>query len=187
MVYGSNQLQPSRRKAAPRLKAAARRGFTLIEIMIVVVILGILAAIVVPQMSGASEAARENTLKDITRYLRSAIVTYRAQHLDVPPGYPGGSTAATPTEAAFIAQMTLYTDESGNTNATFTNVYKYGPYLSKMPSNPMSNLSTVSVLGTGTAIPAPDNTTGWYYKPDTQEILPNSTGSDTAGTAFSSY
>jgi general secretion pathway protein G len=179
MVYGSIQLQPSRRTSA--------RGFTLIEIMIVVVILGILAAIVVPQMSGATEAARENTLKDITRYLRSAIVTYRAQHLDVPPGYPGGSTSASPTEAAFVAQMTQYTDEQGNTNATFTSHYKYGPYLSKMPSNPLSNLATVMVLGTGVAIPAADNSTGWYYKPDSQEVQPNSTGNDTAGTAFSTY
>ena len=155
--------------------------------MIVVVILGILAAIVVPQMSGASESARENTLKDITRYLRSAVVTYRAQHLDVPPGYPAGSTSATPTSAAFIDQMTLYTDEYGNTNAAFTSVYKYGPYLSKMPANPMSNLATVTTVGSGGSIPAADNTTGWFYKPDTQEVMPNTTGNDTAGTAFTSY
>jgi len=44
--------------------AHRRSGFTLIEILIVVVILGILAAIVIPQFSNASQMARQNTLKD---------------------------------------------------------------------------------------------------------------------------
>lgn len=187
MMYGKFQSE-SVRVAKGSIAARTRgRAFTLIEILIVVVILGILAAIVVPQMSGATQAARENTLRDVTRYLRSQITTYRAQHVDVSPGYPGGNTAAAPSAAAFVAQMTSYTDESGNTNATATSVYKFGPYLSKMPANPLSNLDTITVVAAGGAIPAADGTTGWFYKPDTQEIVPNSVGNDTEGTSFISY
>src|SRR4051812_15890238 len=94
----------ARRAGTPRRK----RAFTLIEILIVVVILGILAAIVIPQFSNASHVARENSLKDDLRYLRTQVAVFKAQHRDVPPGYPSGNIASTPTSADFIAQMTQY-------------------------------------------------------------------------------
>src|SRR5438105_7827710 len=75
-----------------------RAGFTLIEILIVVTILGIIATIVVPQFSTASNTARENMLKDELRYLRTQIVVYKAQHHDVNPGYPGGDTTKSATD-----------------------------------------------------------------------------------------
>jgi general secretion pathway protein G len=174
-------------QSAVMVRKDRRRAFTLIEILIVVVILGILAAIVIPQMSGATQAARENTLRDVTRYLRSQVVTYKAQHVDVSPGYPSGNPALAPSSAAFIEQMVNYTDERGNSNATATPVYKFGPYLSKMPANPISNLDTITIVAAGSDIPPADGTTGWFYKPDTQEIVPNSVGNDTAGTPFASY
>src|SRR5437016_11111443 len=89
-------------------QAARRSAFTLIEILIVVAILGILASIVVPQLAGATESSRENMLKDELRYLRSQIFLFKAQHQDIPPGYPGGDRTASPTEADFVAQLTTY-------------------------------------------------------------------------------
>src|SRR5215213_7262621 len=80
-------------------------GFTLIEILIVVTILGILAAIVVPELSSASRQAREGVMKDDLRFMREQITRYRIQHDDVPPGYPGGSIVAVPSETDFINQM----------------------------------------------------------------------------------
>src|SRR5438874_253015 len=103
-----------------RLPRGAAVGFTLIEILIVVVILGILATIVVPQFSNASMNARENTLKDELRYLRTQIVVYKAQHHDVPPGYPNGDRTAAATGPDFILQMTKPTDEYSVVNASST-------------------------------------------------------------------
>ena len=93
------------------------KAFTLIEILIVVIILGILAAIVIPQFSSASNQARESTLKDCLRYLREQIGIYKMQHNDVPPGYPSGNQSATPDAPTFLSQMTQYTDIAGNVSS----------------------------------------------------------------------
>ena len=184
---------PSRLGRAHARSAAA--GFTLIEILIVIVILGILAMIVIPQFSNASHQARENTLKDDLRFLRLQVQVFAAQHRDTPPGYPGGNTSAAPTENDFVDQMTLFTSEGCVTNATFSPVYKFGPYLSRMPMNPLNNQNSVHVVANGTALPAPaalpilngGTPYGWISKPQTQEFMANLAGSDSNGTPYASY
>jgi general secretion pathway protein G len=164
------------------------KAFTLIEILIVVVILGILATVVIPQFSNAGKEARENTLKDELRYLRIQIAVFKAQHRDCPPGYPNGDRTAAPTEAAFLAQMSKNTSEDCRTNDGATSVYKFGPYLSKMPTNPISGLAAIKFVADADDLPAPDDTTyGWIYKPKTQQIIANSTGNDGNATPYVSY
>src|SRR4051794_15847236 len=133
--------------------AGLRTGFTLIEILIVVVILGILAAIVIPQFSNASHVARENTLKDDLRYLRTQIIVYKAQHRDVAPGYPSGNARAVPTYDDFVAQMTLHTDERGTAVAAPLAGYPFGPYLQKMPVNPLTTQPKILVNQNGQSMP----------------------------------
>jgi general secretion pathway protein G len=171
-----------------RYQRVAHRGFTLIELLIVIVILGILATIVIPQFSSASVNAKENTLKDELRYLRTQIVVYKAQHHDIPPGYPNGDRNAAPSGADFIAQLTRPTDNFGVTAAAPSQVFKYGPYLSTMPNNPLNNLQAVQIVLDNQPMPAPTGVTyGWIYKPATGEIIANSPGSDASGTLYSAY
>ncbi len=164
-----------------------RRGFTLVELLIVVVILGIMAMIVIPQFSNASHQARENSLRDDLRFLRTQVGVFAAQHRDVAPGYPGGDTGVSPTEAAFVAQMTLYTSEGCATNGTGSAIYKFGPYLTKMPNNPLNGLNTMIMVDNGTAVPAADGSTGWIYKPYTKEVIANLAGNDATGTPYTQY
>jgi general secretion pathway protein G len=159
-------------------RRAALTGFTLVEILIVVVILGILATVVLPQFSNASATARENTLKDELRYLRTQIIVYKAQHHDTAPGADGN-------ESTFVDQMTKYTDEKGNVNGTATAVFKYGPYLSKIPKNPVNADDKVEMSNQSPLVA--DGGHGWKYNPATQEVIADIVGNDTTGAAYGKY
>ncbi len=69
------------RQARPSRSGAA---FTLVEVLIVVVVLGILAAIVVPQFAGASDSARNATAGEIVRTVQQQIALHRAKHGQFP-------------------------------------------------------------------------------------------------------
>lgn len=153
----------------------ADRGFTLVEILIVVVILGILSAIVVPQFSSASTESREATLKNDLRFLRSQIELFRAHHRDLAPD-----------GAAFADQMTLFTDESGTTNAAWTNQFRFGPYLSTMPENPINGMESVKPVVADADMVA-DDTTGWIYNATNGKIIANSSGTDIHGDPLTSF
>jgi len=61
------------------MRRTARKAFTLVEILIVVVILGILAAIVVPQFSSAADDARASNTASQLSTLQNAIELFRAR------------------------------------------------------------------------------------------------------------
>lgn len=166
----------------------ARSGFTLIEILIVVVILGLLSSIVVPQFTKTSSQTREATLKDCLRYLRTQIQVYKVQHANVPPGFPDNDLSQVPDATTFVAQMTQFTDDSGHVNGTLSDVYRWGPYLSELPANPMTSSNGILVIG-GPSMPAPNPSQpyGWIYNSQLQQIRANLLGSDEAGMPYTSY
>ncbi len=53
----------------------------------------------------------------------------------------------------------MYGDINGNTNASYTTTFRFGPYMLRMPPNPYTGVDTVSVI----AWAAGDATTGWWY------------------------
>ena len=73
----------------------ARRGFTLIELLIVVVILGILAAIIVPQASSARSEARDATRETDMRAVEKALEMWANDNGDYPvvSGWSGDAGA----------------------------------------------------------------------------------------------
>ncbi|MBN2129988.1 MAG: prepilin-type N-terminal cleavage/methylation domain-containing protein [Sedimentisphaerales bacterium] len=144
----------------------AKQGFTLVEILIVVVILGILAAIVIPQFTQASTEAKTNSLCSDLQTLRSQIELYKVQHND-----------DAPVAADFIEQMVYCTDIDGNRAASpskvRTTTYCYGPYLERVPINPFNDKTDAtydnqgSIDTTGTA---GDNVASWEYDASSGEI-----------------
>jgi general secretion pathway protein G len=107
----------------------AKSGFTLVEILIVVVILGILAAIVIPQFTDASEQAKESSLVSDLQTMRSQIELYKIQH----NGFLPGEGTATIEQA-----ITGLTDIDGVVAAA-PGTGVYGPYLQKLPKNPFTD------------------------------------------------
>ena len=146
---------------------SSRKGFTLVEILIVVIILGILAAIVIPQFTNASTSARQSNMASQDQTVKSQISLYMLQHNDVPPG--AGSSAN------LWQYLTTVTDASGDLSGgggfVSTNP-SYGPYMPQAAINPLTATSAVVDIGTGAA-----TTTGWYYNATTGEFH----GCDTQG------
>lgn len=171
-----------------QIDAMTRPGFTLVELLIVVVILGILATLVIPAFVGASQPARENVLRENLRLMRTQIELFTGQHAGLAPGYPNGDTSAAPTSAAFVAHMTQYTSESGSVSATYSGATPIKPYLTHMPKNPFTDLDAVRVLGNAEAVPAADGLTyGWFFKPATRKFIANVPGTDESGRAYTEY
>jgi prepilin-type N-terminal cleavage/methylation domain-containing protein len=146
-------------------------GFTLVELLIVVIILGVLAAIAIPQFGSNTEDAKIATLDTSLAELRNAVELYYHQHDSTYPGAhmeTDGSPVATAAQAenAFVLQLTLYTDMDGITSVTKDATYKYGPYLKRgMPNNPFNSLNTVNcdIATTDISAAASDGADGWKF------------------------
>jgi len=165
-----------------------KTAFTIIEILIVVVILGIVAAVALPKFSNASSKARASMLADDLRILRTQIAVFKGQHYGVAPGYPGCDDTVAPTEAAFVAQMTMSSTSQGQTAAPRTEGYRYGPYLGAIPENPFNHKTSVQVISDSQAFPAAaDDSHGWVYKPSTLTIRGDSPGTDLNGKSYFDY
>ena len=95
------------------------KGFTLIELVVVVMILGILAAVAAPKLLGTSSTASDNGIKETLSVVRDAIERYAAEH--------GGGLPGT-DEATFKAALV--------------------PYLRVFPKSPLTNTDTVEVVTT---------------------------------------
>jgi len=126
-------------------------AFTLVELLIVVIILGILAAVVIPQFSDASSDARLSSLQTNLATMRGQIELYKLQH-----------AGQLPTAINFVAQMTGKTDRDGTPNPAGL----FGPYMQSIPNNPFSSPPTNAVVNTA----AQAVTSAWYYNPATGEF-----------------
>jgi len=109
-------------------KLSRRTGFTLIEVLIVIVVIAILAAIVVPRLLGAGREAREASMRAHLQEIRNALGLFQAQMGDYPD--------------ALADIMATTAPASGGNGVVFNGNDFHGPYLTtpdgNLPKNPIS-------------------------------------------------
>ena len=156
----------AREKNTGNCKRSHRRrrngAFTLVEILLVVVILGVLAAIVIPRFSEATSEAHLSTLLGNLQTLRLQIELYKVQHYDLLPGQTviGGDVA----EAVFVDAL--------------TNDDEYGAYVNKIPENlfitDAADRIAITCVNDAAAAPAGDEGTGWWFNAANGDFRANS-------------
>jgi len=136
------------------IQAIIRKGLTMIEALVIIIVLGVAAAIVVPRFSEAKSDIRSSAMRTSLKTIQAQISLYRVQHQN---RYPALAT--------FTEQMTLATDDTGQTAPSGTEGYPFGPYLQSIPVNPYTGGNHVGTRA--------DETADWHYDESTGEFRPN--------------
>jgi len=141
-------------------------GFTLIEVLIVVVIMAVLAATIIPQFTQSTTDARRSARDFNVHSLRAQIELYKIDHNSTYPPLVG-------TE---ITNLLVSTNKAGE-QGTAGPDHPYGPYIvGQFPKNPFNDSNAVAETTATAANPplAPvDATSGWMYNDSTGDIWPN--------------
>ena len=129
-------------------------GFTLVELIIVLLILGVLAAIIVPKISNYVEDAKSVGTFSQLKNIRSAFELYRTQHNN-----------KYPTLADLQSNWSVMINNT-NIDGTISVDGKFGPYMQQPPKNPWTESSLVINI-----VSAGDMSDGWRYNENTGEII----------------
>ena len=104
------------------------KGFTLVELLVVIVVLAVLAAIVLPKFMNSSKRSKESALRSDLKLLRNAVDLFRTD------------TGLYPKTMADLA-ATAKPDKGLNADATESTINAadwHGPYLQEVPDDPIT-------------------------------------------------
>jgi len=159
----------------------------------VLVILGILTLIALPLVGNTNTSTGEAALRTNLAALRNGIELYANQHNGNYPAAVGDGTNALGTEAAFVSQLTQYSNAAGAVSAAKSASYPYGPYLKygipQVTAGPLNGTTGVSVTNSSSALSADGTPTkGWKYSYVTGQLICNSSTVSSDGTTpYSQY
>jgi general secretion pathway protein G len=138
-----------------------KRGFTLVELLVVIVILAVLAAIVLPKFMDSGKRSKEAALKGDLKLLRNAVTLFQTD------------TGAYPLTLADLA-ATSAPAKGLDTNGAQQDIPAstwHGPYVQEIPNDPISSGSFSYTVSS----------------PNVGKVKSNASGNAIDGTAFSSW
>lgn len=162
--------------------------FSLVELVIVVVILGVIAAIAIPRLARGVTGAGDSSLRKNLQALRTAIDAYAAEHGGTFPGANAdGMGGGAETYEAFRNQLTRFSNAAGQCSETGGSSYPFGPYLQQIPVIPVGpnkGNAAVAIDKVNSPPLVTGGPQGWVYNPLTGQIhantdRPNETGTRT--------
>ena len=176
---------------------AKRKAFSLVELVIVIVILGIIAAVAIPRISSGSRNAGQSALRANLATLRNSVDWYYGEHNSTFPGVKaaGGAYGVALSADAFTNQLIMYSNTSGTVSPDKDAAFPFGPYVrGSFPALPIGSNAgnaAVKIVDKTGALTGTDSdaTSGWIFNPTTGEIIANlpdtELGSD--GVAYNTY
>jgi len=169
-----------------------RRAFTLVEIVVVVLILGIIATIAVPRVMRATVDDGETALKQDLATIRSAIERYASDHRGTFPGAEADGAGHKPgSELAFKNQLLHFSNQAGEVSKEKDPAFPFGPYLRgefpRATAGPRADSDTVKMETAGHLLSGKDGSTAWRYDTATGEFILNSTARSADGTSLDAY
>jgi len=136
-----------------------KKGFTLVELLIVIIIIAVLAAIAIPKFSNSSQRSKESSLRANLKLVRNAIDLFRADTGAFPANMAGLTTSTTSGLNAAAATCTIAATDWR------------GPYLQAVPVDPVSG--SAMTYGTSAA--------------DVGNVKSSATGNGLDGTPYSTW
>jgi general secretion pathway protein G len=137
-----------------------RAAFTLIELVVIIMILGILAGVAAPKLLKTSGSATDNGLKQTLSIVRDAIELYNAANPTTPLTCTG----------------------DGDDFKTSLIPYIRGPF----PKSPVGTKEN-KVKGVAASPPVADGATGWMYSTLDGSFICNSSANSSTGGAYSTF
>lgn len=178
---------------------AGRAGFTLIELMIVVAIIGIIATIAIPKFSEMMKRARESATKGNLGICRTAVAFYYGSNEGIYPYRLSGDPPAVPL---YEISGGAADQNWGSANGSPDGIYARGwseelcddvsPFIRDLPENSTSLSPSKSVRSGVWNEPDPGNLpsgddNGWFYCFRGGKVVVNSNGVDIKGNPYTSW
>jgi prepilin-type N-terminal cleavage/methylation domain-containing protein len=172
---------------------SARGGFTLIEVLVVIAVIGLLAALLIPAIQRAREAARRATCVNNLKQLTLACLSYESTHRVLPPGSIVGTDGVSTVTVKPTLQLPSWPDDStpGSIDRWYlSDNWSWHALILPQMDDPGAGIDTRDSKGTAsnlTGIAVARSTFRCPDMPDSSEVFADAGGGKRLLLQFSSY